>query len=407
MSHIASNSFLAPCEVIDRPSSRASSIRDLLNPASSAETSGSQDAVQQGTQETTGRSTPPSSLDEPPKTIDRQATPEKAEVQGLVSVEKATPGSSEHGSARKRDLDEMLGEKAAGPDTLAQADNGAPVPALAQVKEPLKRSSSMVRLSMTVDGAMKIRTNNEPTPSPEKPRAPPPASLQNKVKTPLARSKSAMSSVEVFPDSGKKAQSRPMGAGFGRSRDSRTWEFFCDSNAKDALSTQAEAETAGSAVSAINLIRTNSFKGRSQALSPSLSSKANSQLTPPSKGGKPKFARAKSSLARLQGSGGSAEPFRGKPNRPGHGHSGSDDSDKENWAPGTRMSEHPLRRTQPTGRHRPILQENEDMTFPDASSSQKLRDGKADTQASPTKKAKGEELDCVQGLLSLSQGAWR
>ncbi|EXJ77157.1 hypothetical protein A1O3_10315 [Capronia epimyces CBS 606.96] len=403
VSHVAPNSFLAPCEVIDRPASRASSIHDLLNPASSAEATGSQDTVQYGTQETAHPSTPPSSLDEPAKAIVREATPNKADAHGLESVEPGSEGTNEHGSARKRDHDEMLGEKGLAPDAIARVDGEMS----ARVKEPLKRTSSMVRLSMTVDGAMKIRTNNEPTPSPEKPRAPPPPSLQSKVKTPLVRSKSAMNSIELSQNSGQGAQNRPVGASFGRSRDARTWEFYCDSNTKDALSTQAEAETAGSAVSAINLIRTNSFKSRSQALSPSLS-KANNRLTPGLKGGKPKLARAKSSLARLQGCDGTAEPSKSKSKRPGHMRSESGDSDKENWAPGTRLSEHPLRRTQPSASQRLILQENEDMTFPDARSSRKLRDGKTGSRESPTKeKAKGEELDCVQGLLSLSQGAWR
>ncbi|EXJ83242.1 hypothetical protein A1O1_06861 [Capronia coronata CBS 617.96] len=404
VSRVISNSSLAPCEVIDRPASRTSSIRDLLNPATSGDTASSQETLQQGTQGTSGPSTPPSSLEEIAKPIVQEATPPKADAPAPEGTEKGSEVGSEHGSARKRGHDEMVGENGSALDAMVQVEsNKAP----ARVKEPLKRTASMVRLSMTVDGAVKVRTNNEPTPSPEKPRAPPPASMQNKVKTPLARSQSAMTSIEDFHDAGQGTQSRPVGAGFGRSRDSRTWEFYCDSNTKDALSTQAEAETAGSAVSAINLIRTNSFKSRSQALSPSMS-KTNSRLTPTSKGGKPKFARAKSSLGRLQGCDGTAEMLKGKVKRHGHVRSDSGDSDKENWAPGTRMSENPLRRTKPSARQRPILQENEEMTFPDAGSSQKLGGGKVDSKSSPTKeKAKGEELDCVQGLLSLSQGAWR
>ncbi|KAG9775988.1 hypothetical protein KCU88_g5009, partial [Aureobasidium melanogenum] len=400
---VAPNSFLAPPETIDRPASRASSIHDLLNPTSSGETTGSQAAITQSTQQTSGQSTPPSSLESSVASISRKATPPIVDAPVLEGIEKAAEGSSEHGSARKRDHDEMLGEKAS-----EQVDSQPS----ARVKEPLRRTSSMVRLSMTVDGAVKIRTDNEPTPSPEKPRAlpPHPASLQNKVKAPMFRSKSAVNSLDASSEAGGKTQFRGVGAGFGRSRDARTWEFYCDSNSNDALSTQAEAETAGSALSAINLIRTNSFKSRSPALSPSVS-KANKRLTPAGKAGKPKISRAKSSLGRLQGSENAVKSSKGEAKRSGRDRADSGDSDKENWAPGTQLSEHPLRRTQPSTNQRPILQENEDMTFPDASSSRKLRDSKANlnnNSASPTKvKAKGEELDCVQGLLSLSQGAWK
>lgn len=264
----------------------------------------------------------------------------------------------------------------------------------------------MVRLAMTVDGAVKVRTNNEPTPSPEKPRTAAPGT-QNKSKTGLMRSKSAMSTIEIFQDSTQGSESKAREPGFGRSRDARTWAFYCDSTAKDALSAQAEAETAGSAVSAINLIRTNSLKSRSQALSPSLS-KTNTRMGMARKDGKPKLSRAQSSLGRLQSLAGDADPTLKKPRIDGHTQSPSDDSDKENWAPGTQLSEHSLRRTQPSGRQRPILQENEEITFPDAASSRKRREAEVNDRQSPTKeKAKGDDLDCVKSLLSLSQGAWR
>ncbi len=296
----------------------------------------------------------------------------------------------------------MIGERTPTPNG-AGLEQEAPPP---RAKEPLTRSSSMMRLSMTVDGAVKVRTNNEPTPSPEKPRAAPPPATQAKVKSGLMRSKSAMTSVEIFQDPGQGAHSKAREPGFGRSRDARTWEFYCDTNTKDALSTQAEAETAGSAVSAINLIRTNSLKSRSQALSPSLT-KTNSRVGMASKGGKPKLSRAQSSLGRLQGLDAGTQSSVKKPKHAGHARSPSDDSDKENWAPGTHLSEHPLRRTQPSARPRPILQENEEMTFPDATSSRKRREAETNNQRSPTKeKAKGDDLDCVKSLLSLSQGAW-
>ncbi|KIW22343.1 uncharacterized protein PV07_12240 [Cladophialophora immunda] len=390
------NSSLAPIEPINRPTSRGSSIHDLLNPTPPEDDA----SLKQSSQETIGGSTPPSSIEKGVLTV---GMPFQSESQKNVaeSCDGQSDVGSEHGSARKRDHDEMTGATPPSPRLEGQGETGEATLS----KAPLVRVSSFVRLAMTVDGAVKIRTNNEPTPSPEKPRAPTPT-VHNRQKASLVRSKSAMNGVEVFRDSVQGAGFKSIGAGFGRSRDARTWEFYCDSKTKDALSAQAEAESAGSAVSAINLIRSNSFKPRLQALSPSLS-KTNARRATV-KEGRPKLSRAQSSLGRLQGLGTSADPSSGK-SKPLHGHvrSPSGDSDKENWAPGTRMSEHPLRRTQPSTCHRPVLQENEQMTFPDVNASRHRPEEGLGSGESPTKeKAKGEELDCVQGLLSLSQGAW-
>ncbi|OAP55417.1 hypothetical protein AYL99_10390 [Fonsecaea erecta] len=391
------NSSLAPIEPPNRPISRGSSIHDLLNPTPSDDDA----SIKPSSQDTMGGSTPPSSFEKdalttgtPPADVTQEKVAENCDRQSDVG--------SEQGSARKRDHDEMTGANPSCPRVEGQGKMGEST----MSKGPLMRASSFVRLSMTVDGAVKIRTNNEPTPSPEKPRAPTPTT-RHRQRESLARSKSAMSEVEIFRDSVQGAP-KSMGVGFGRSRDARTWEFYCDSKTKDALSTQAEAESAGSAVSAINLIRSNGFKPRLQALSPSLS-KTNARRAT-GKEGRPKLSRAKSSLGRLQGLNSSVDSSNDK-SKPLHGHghvrSPSGDSDKENWAPGTRMSEHPLRRTQPSTSTRPVLQENEQMTFPDVSSSRKRAEEGAGSRPSPTKvTAKGEELDCVQGLLSLSQGAW-
>jgi hypothetical protein len=387
---------LAPVDPPNRPSSRASSIQDLLNPTPSDEIS-----PKHSTQETTDGTTPSSSFEDSALPNRNNAGTSEARKELSIEAEASTEMSSEQGSAKKRDHDEMTGVKTSGPARVEAGSTEAP----SRTKEPLARSSSFIRLAMTVDGAVKVRTRQEETPSPEKPRPAPP-NAQSKAKTPMIRSKSAMNGMEVFRDGMQGAASRTVAAGFGRSRDARTWEFYCDSASKDALSTQAEAETAGSAVSAINLIRSNSFKSRSQVLSPSMA-KTNTR-TVSSKDGKPKLSRAKSSLGRLQGVDDPTESLKSKANaRPGHVRSSSGDSDKENWAPGTRMSEHALRRTQPSGSQRPVLQENEEMTFPDAGSSRKHHEATVEYRVSPTKeKAKGEEMDCVQGLLSLSQGAW-
>ena len=383
-------------EPLYRPASRASSIRDLLNPT--PETS-----PKPSTQESTGSTATPSGHEAIETYDGNKSTAVEARDELSKVADDLSETTSEQCSAKKRNHDEMIGTKIL---ATGHSEGGEGKTDCAnQVKEPLQRSASFVRLAMTVDGAVKVRTRQEETPSPEKPRSTP-SHPPTKAKTPIVRSKSAVNGVDVFRDGMQGAGSRSVAAGFGRSRDARTWEFYCDSNSKDALSTQAEAETSGSAISAINLIRSNSFKSRSQALSPSLT-KTNTRITS-SKEGKPKLSRAKSSLGRLQGVNDPADAVKGKPT-PGQCHvrSPSGDSDKENWAPGTRMSEHSLRRTQPSGSQRPVLHENEEMTYPDASSSRTGRGDGSSSRVSPTKeKAKGEEMDCIQGLLSLSQGAW-
>lgn len=393
--HLSPSHSLAPIEVPARPASRASSIHDLLNPSSSEETT----VANGSSQVTAAPSTPPSSLEEQSKV----ANSDKMGKENIGSD--GNESTSEQGSARKRDHDEMSGIKA---KTLSnpgvQEVHNGPRP-----REPLTRSSSMVRLAMTADGAVKIRTNNEPTPSPEKPRTLPPPTSQSTARASFSRSKSAMSDAEAFRQSAQ-GQSKIVGAGFGRSRDSRTWEFYCDSTAKDALSIQAEAETAGSAISAINLVRSNSFKSRTQALSPS-TTKTNGRISVISRDGKSKLSRTKSSLGRLQSFERSVETS-GDGLKSNHVRSPSGDSDKENWAPGTRASINHLRRTEPSVSARPVLQANESVIFRDASpATQRSRPHSnlpGIAQSSPSKeKAKGEELDCVQGLLSLSQGAWR
>ena len=291
------------------------------------------------------------------------------------------------GSGRKRDHAEMSGALAIEADAIPT-----------ESKEPLKRSSS-VRLSMTAEGSVKIRTSNEPTPSPPKER-----SRNQKSQTKIRRSISLFEDLDAQKIN-QPSKSRLLNADFGRSRDARTWEFYCDSSAKDALSTQAEAERNGSAVGAINLIRSNSQKSRGfpSPMSPALSKGNVPMVTAKTKSGKPKMMRAKSSLARLQSSERDTSVQKQSSKQSRHVRSPSGDSDKENWAPGTRMSENPLRRTQPSNNRRPILQSNESATFRDTRP-QSNAAGRASTIKAS---ARGDDLDCIQGLLSLSQGAWR
>lgn len=250
----------------------------------------------------------------------------------------------------------------------------------------------------------------------------------------------------------------------GRSRDARTWEFCCDADARDELTTQAENESNGSAVAAISLLRSTS----SNALKPN----ANKRNAPATKANplkhdkKRKLGRAQSSLARLQGTTGkvtlhSTQRPSYKPKPSGEtAKSPSADSDKENWLPlengtGNYRRRRPLPTPQDSARRR-VLADNRQTTathtvvmgdatrargrktnkggneaeiFEDANDDDEGNEDRARRRGgghqkdkedvpvvdkeverfmrgdiSPSKKG---DLDCVQGLLSLSQGNWR
>lgn len=311
----------------------------------------------------------------------------------LSSVEAPTQASTKDGkllvassppSGRKRAHDEMLrGERSEG-------QNKANVP---KIKEPLRRSSSM-RLAMTADGAVKIKTSDTPTPSPPKARAPAPADANKKAK--IARSTSMFEDGQTFRDISESRKLTRVNSNFGRSRDARTWEFYCDSGSDDALATHAEAERKGSAVSAINLIRSASSKARASAALSPMPSRGNLRMPKPSRHDKKQLSRAQSSLGRLQAVSTSGE---GNPRNPVRTCGSTeeeddiDDREKENWKPGTQLLVHDLRRTGPSTNSRPTLGRNADLSAAGLA------------QPSPTRAA--AELDVVQGLLSLSQGAWQ
>lgn len=222
----------------------------------------------------------------------------------------------------------------------------------------------------------------------------------------------------------------------GRSRDARTWELCCDTEARDELTKQAENESSGSAVAAISLLRSSS----NSALKPN-SQKRNippkSQSTGWTK--RQKLERAHSSLARLEAS--ETLPLKisqskfdnGKDGNGGLPRSPSGDSDKENRIPfegggNPRRRPLPSSRTDKHGNSKRVLEENlsaqapavgfgidkkrrqvshkETVVFEDGENADVPEDVERFMRGeiSPSKKG---DLDCVQGLLSLSQGNWR
>ncbi|OLN94239.1 MBF complex negative regulatory component yox1 [Colletotrichum chlorophyti] len=310
---------------------------------------------------------------------------------------------------------------------------GSAAPAL-----PLPQSH--VRLSLSLEGKAEL-VSNEASP----PRLPPTRLFQ--------RSHSALPSVTLPPISAI-TESLPPALGRGRSRDAHAWELCCDADAHDELTTQAENESNGSAVAAINLLRSTS--GILQNNNAKRNCPTSRPTTRQQQTKKPKLSRTSSSMARMQTSldDGEKQSLARCINREQMGDkvkvsmliSPSGDSDKENWSPdadgvprqtplfherrplpdGTAGKSNPRR----TGR---VLQDhpgplifggNRARTMPAVGrrDSAKALSIFEDSRSSPEPKETNEverfmrgevspskkgDMDCIAGLLSLSQGNWR
>jgi len=291
-----------------------------------------------------------------------------------------------------------------------------------------------MRLSLSLDGKAELITG----PSPPRPQSARPISSSGAIlqKRPgLQRSHSALPYAQ-FPSIANVIPPFQPRLPTGRSRDARTWEFCCDPEAQDELTTQAENESHGSALAAISLIRSAS----NSALKQNANKRNAPSIKPDSSkhGKRPKLGRATSSLARLQ----NPAKISSKPmhqlsdySKDGLMHSPSGDSDKENWIPDEHGS-NPRRRPLPSSRadkqqsSRAILGDNFNVPthavgFPGGRNrnrksakvvpevfEDKENEGTVPPEiekfmrgeVSPSKKG---DLDCIQGLLSLSQGNWR
>lgn len=298
----------------------------------------------------------------------------------------------------------------------------------------LKPTPSLIRLS-TSGGKAQITTGNLSLPQVQP--------LSNGTATPSQRHSLQRSQSAIEPTNVPLAY--PKRSVTGRSRDARTWEFYCESDTPDALTKQAEREQSGSAIGPIGLIRSRSNKAMAQYTNkrnamnskhePTKRQKASGQSTD-----KPKLARASSSVARLQSVTGNVQKQvvtpKGKadklptPSTLDDYYSG--DSDKENWVPGTRMRSrraanlHPSNQTQ-----RAVLGESQ--RSPSQSSSLEALMNRENLSPRPSRVKQAstgqgatvpefdhevtafmgqsseepEDLDCVQNLLSLSQAAWQ
>lgn len=449
-SELRQSSNSSRCDEGNQSASRASSIHDLLNPMTPWESSRSASLESQNADQTRRQTS-------------RLATESKgtdSNAPARESQDRSGPSSSSSNKPENGCSAEKFAETGGHPvlrkrkNSSAALDSIMESEGIAAVKNSSERiasfdppaasrkrafdeieefalpssQSSGVRLSMTLDGAVKVRTTDKETPSPPKQRV---QNLSILRKEGLRRSHSAIAASEVLKE-GQKNTSRPNNGIFGRSRDARTWEFYCDGDARAALSAQAENENNGSAVGAINLIRSQSQSAKSKAqqrikdraLKPK-SGAGNARKQAAVTEQKPKLVRAMSSMARLPGNSekiGTADVD--KSGKTTHARSPSSDSDKENWAPGTRSSTHALRRMQPSSSaSQDVLQdrflaarsenigmsryhEGRKHSGHDQENASSVNDGHLAGSFMPSEDEE-EDLDCIQGLLSLSQGAWK
>ncbi|KAL7788241.1 hypothetical protein V8C37DRAFT_388981 [Trichoderma ceciliae] len=299
---------------------------------------------------------------------------------------------------------------------------------------------SHMRLSLSLEGKAELVPNNESSPireTPSRPSSTLPSLSQYRQRS-LQRSHSALPAVTLPPIS-TLTNSLPPPLVRGRSRDVHAWELCADSETRDELTAQAEHESSGSAIAAISLLRSTSsiLQPSGAKRNASLSKLPRSRQTK-----KPRFSRTSSSVARLETCWANEE----KPRESSHAKMNvsmlvsPSDSDKENWSPGDDGNAVEGRRQMPPsspirshsarrigrvlqGRKSPafLMRSNtmpSDPRSPVKTGIHGFRDLEAKAESprgdevsrymcgevSPSKKG---DMDCVAGLLSLSQGAWR
>lgn len=313
---------------------------------------------------------------------------------------------------------------------VAPAAQPAPSPATATSSETrsLKRSRSYLRITMDDEGHAELIDRAVKSPSPKKT-----ADLEARSSN-LRRSHSAVGGdqSEISELFSKKA---PRTTAMGRSRDSRAWEFWCDSDARNSLASKADQEINGSAVDAIGQIVASNKALRAHSRR-SMHMSGNRLSGGFQKSNRTPLSRSRTSNGRLQ-SMGFATPKLKDINTKGKGVEEHliTDSDKENWTPTTEGTPFDSRRNSyfnaPSGavdRQSPLrkgefsrpgtaetLDENavnsrsKDGT-PDGEDpeiSHFMRGGGNSRASSHSATSSGEDLECVQSLLTLSQGNWR
>ncbi|KAG8628115.1 hypothetical protein KVT40_003988 [Elsinoe batatas] len=294
----------------------------------------------------------------------------------------------------------------------------------------LERKPSNVRLSLTADGAARIVTKNDSSPSPPRKR---PSPMPAPMDPPRAENAEAMSAGgdarESTPSLPRPALARKAS---GRSRDSRAWEFWADKDARSQLEEKAHEETSGSAADAIGRLRSTSGRnilgvltGKRSFLHGETPASKRSRRTPLLQ--RSQSMQNKQSPSLLGRSKSGTSPKKLKKAQSGLGiQMVATDSDKENWSPERSVSRY-------DGAESPVDSETTQgsrrlSTITPGKTLHRVLDGieeQAATSSDPedddeiahfmgagrerksNSVSEEEELDCVQGLLSLSQGNWK
>ena len=277
------------------------------------------------------------------------------------------------------------------------------------IDRPLRKSSSLIRLALSSEGSAKVTTKDTSSPSPPRP---------SQDSLPSVGSVGSLELQQPATSTPKLIGDTPLlkvlqRSSSGHSRDSRAWEFWCDKDARTELEDKAEKDASGSAVGAIDHLRHASGRKILGALSAkrdpswvqssSASKRTKLHMKPAA------LRRANTSMGRLQHQ--SALGGRGPSTLKQSATSlavyiPGNDSDKENWSPDS---------------GRDLNTESTTDKLPKISlmQSRNLNDENRDPEADPELAAfmrgggkdgrvsQAEELDCVQGLLSLSQGNWK
>ncbi|KAJ5648348.1 Homeodomain [Penicillium lividum] len=285
------------------------------------------------------------------------------------------------------------------------------------------KGRNALRIAMSSDGKAVIRAENEPSPSKNRVAM---FSVRRTKLSGLRRSNSA-----IFPSTPRAGMAEKDRV-FGRSRDPRNWESFFDTDARSALSTPASSQTAPNPNSSPSLFQSRGPRSLTRSASTRqslLSAHPDLSRTPISQAmgeKRRKLSRTVSSMGRLETDrnrvNSQSKLSRSTPSKPGKLDLELDlgDSDKENWIPGTRTPQ--VRRRTTSHTTRPALRDANRNRGLGLTTGKRNRpfaagvQGKAPPELSSevsafmsggTGDSQEDDLDCVQGLLSLSQGAWR
>ncbi|PNS16378.1 hypothetical protein CAC42_112 [Sphaceloma murrayae] len=291
----------------------------------------------------------------------------------------------------------------------------------------LSRVPSNVRLSLTADGAARIVTKDDSSPSPPRKRPAPPQPMTDPFKIEreesLAEGRRDSTSSLSRPALTRKAS--------GRSRDSRAWEFWADKDARSQLEEKAQEETSGSAADAIGRLRSASGRNILGALTGKRSfmqgdSSASKRTKRTALLQRSQSMQNKQSPGWLGRSKSGTSPKKLKKAQSGLGiHVVATDSDKENWSPDRQFGGYDGAdsdsESEATEGSRRLSTITPGKTLRVLDGIEEQARGSSDPeeddeiaqfmgrsgQRKSNSVSEEEELDCVQGLLSLSQGNWK